>query len=112
MEDWNCAIETATDYSTQILKLAGYAEATNIAQQLIHNFADHDSDINFETASKLGIRVERHDATDRNKKVWRIFRSWLGKFLFKESLTHVIRYALPGPAAVPEGGNGDGQQAA
>ncbi len=109
MEDWNCAIETAEDYSTQILRLAGYADAPKLAQQLIHNFADHDSDINFDTASKLGIRVERHDATERNKKVWRIFRSWLGKFLFQESFTHVIRYALPGKAV---GGDGNDQQAA
>jgi Serine dehydrogenase proteinase len=111
LEDWNCAIETAEDYSTQILQLSGYSKPAYLAHQLIHHFADHDSDINFETAKKLGIRVERHDATERNKEVWRIFRSWLGKFLFQESGTHVIRYALPGPAAAPPGGNGNGEQA-
>lgn len=99
MEDWNCAIETAENYSTEILRLAGYDKPEAIAHQLIHHFADHDSDINFDTAKSLGIRVERHDATERNKRVWRIFRSWLGKFIFSESGTHVIRYALP--AATP-----------
>ncbi|MFZ0417629.1 MAG: ATP-dependent Clp protease proteolytic subunit [Candidatus Sulfotelmatobacter sp.] len=111
MEDWNCAIETAQDYSTEILSLSGYSEPEKLAHQLIHHFADHDSDINFETAKKLGIRVEKHDATERNKKVWRIFRSWLGKFLFQESGTHVIRYVLPRPPA-PGGSNGNGKQQA
>jgi len=110
MEDWNCAIETAEDYSTQILKLAGYPDPGKLAHQLIHHFADHDSDINFDTAQALGIRVEKHDATERNKKVWRIFRSWLGKFLFQESLTHVIRYALPSKPT--GGGNNNGHQTA
>ena len=44
---------------------------------------------------KIGIRVEKSDESDRNKKVWRILRSWLGEFIFAESGTHVIRYALP-----------------
>lgn len=95
MEDWNCAIETAEQYAEEILRLSGYDEPEKMAHELIHHFADHDSDINFDTAKKIGIRVEKSDQTDRNKKVWRILRSWLGEFIFAESGTHVIRYALP-----------------
>ncbi|HZR32781.1 MAG TPA: ATP-dependent Clp protease proteolytic subunit [Terriglobales bacterium] len=109
MEDWNCAIETAEDYSGQILQLANYKQPDKLAHELIHHFADHDSDINFDTAKHLGIRVERHDANERNKKVWRIFRAWLGKFLFLESGTHVIRYVLP---KRKEGKGDDGERQA
>jgi hypothetical protein len=95
MEDWNSAIKTAEQYVETILTLAKYKESGTLAHQLIHHFPDHDSDINFDTAQKLGIRVERSDASERNKKVWRLFRCWLGQFLFEESGTHVIRYVLP-----------------
>jgi hypothetical protein len=111
MEDWQGAIETSYDYATQILKLAGYSKPWEIAAKLIHRFSDHDSDINFGTAHDLGIRVEKHDANDRYKRNWRIFRYWLGKFLFLESGTHVIRYAVP-HAQAQTGGNGNGEQAA
>ena len=97
MEDWNSAIQTAEIYATEILKLANYqqAVAARLASVLIHEFSDHDYDINFDLAQTLGIRVEKNDATDRNKKVWRYFRAWLGKYLFEESATHQIRYVFP-----------------
>jgi hypothetical protein len=95
MEDWNCAIQTAEQYAEEILKMSGYDKSDELARQLIHHFADHDSDINVDTAKTLGIRVERNDTTERSRNVWRILRSWLGQFLFQESGTHVIRYALP-----------------
>jgi len=95
MEDWNCAIQTAEQYAEEILKMSGYDKPQGLAHELIHHFADHDSDINFDTARALGIRVERNDVSERSRNVWRIFRSWLGQFLFEESGTHVIRYALP-----------------
>jgi len=95
MEDWNSAIQTSEQYVEQILTLAKYKEAKKLARELIHSFADHDSDINYETAKKMGIRVEKAIGSDRNRKVWRLFRYWLGQFLFLESGTHVIRYALP-----------------
>lgn len=95
MEDWNCAINTAEQYVETILTLSKYANAETMAHELIHHFPDHDSDINFETAVKIGIRAERADANPRNKKVWRSFRCWLGRFLFEESGTHVIRYVFP-----------------
>lgn len=97
MEDWNCSIGTAEQYVEEILKLAGYGDnSPKIARELIHNFVDHDSDINVDTAEKIGLRVEKHDASERNKKIWRLFRYWLGQFLFQEAGTHVIRYVLPG----------------
>ncbi|HEV2234888.1 MAG TPA: ATP-dependent Clp protease proteolytic subunit [Terriglobia bacterium] len=95
MEDWNCVIRTAEQYVEEILKMAKYAQPSEMAHQLIHHFADHDSDINVDTAKNLGIRVEKNDISSRSEEVWRIFRSWLGKFLFEESGTHVIRYVLP-----------------
>ena len=103
MEDWNCAIETAEQYASEILKLSGYDNPDDLAHQLIHHFADHDSDINVDTAKSLGIRVESNDASERSKNVWRIFRSWLGQFLFEESGTHVIRYVLPKEGCVDGG---------
>ena len=95
MEDWNSTVETAEQYATEILTLAKYKKPGELAHALIHHFSDHDSDINCETAVELGIRAERHDESDRNKRTWRIFRGWLGKFLFEESGTHVLRYVLP-----------------
>jgi Serine dehydrogenase proteinase len=95
MEDWNCAIETAEQYAEEILRISGYAEPEKMAHELIHHFADHDSDINLDAAKELGLRAEKNDVSERSKNVWRIFRSWLGKFLFEESGTHVIRYVLP-----------------
>jgi hypothetical protein len=48
-----------------------------------------------ETAKEVGLRVEKNDASDRNNKIWRVFRAWLGQSLFTASATHIIRYVLP-----------------
>jgi hypothetical protein len=97
MEVDSAAVNTAHQYVRKILDLAQYDEETaqEIAGMLIFGYPDHDSDIDYEGAEGLGIRVERHDASSRNLKVWRLMRSWLGKYLYAESGTHTIRYVFP-----------------
>jgi len=97
MEGDYAAVTTSFQYAREILKLAGYTtdDCLSIAWDLVYSFPDHDSDIDYAKADELGLRVERHNASERNKKVWRIMRSWLGTYLYEESGTHIIRYVFP-----------------
>ena len=103
MEVDNAAVKTGFQYVKKILEISKYDDETadDIAAMLIFGFPDHDSDIDYEGAEGLGLRVERHDATPRNLKVWRHMRSWLGKYLYAESGTHTIRYVFPA-SVVPQ----------
>lgn len=107
MEEWNAAIDTAVQYATQILQLAKYGDnAAAIANSLVFDFPDHDYDLDFDRAKELGLRVERYDASARNKNIWRHFRSWLGACIFQQSGTHIVRYVLPqGGVTAREGGS-------
>lgn len=60
MEDWNGSIETAEGYATMILQLANYGDRSGeIAHNLVYHFTEHDADLDFELAKKLGLRVEK-----------------------------------------------------
>ena len=97
MEEWNATIQTAEVYVKTILQLSGYQQdvAEKIARALVTEFPAHDADINCDMAKELGIRAERNDESERNNKIWRLFRAWLGKYLFEEAGTHVLRYIVP-----------------
>jgi hypothetical protein len=113
MEVDSASVNTGYQYVKRILEASRYDDATAeaIATLLIFGFADHDSDIDYDGAKDLGLRVERHDASPRNIKVWRLMRSWLGKYLYVESGTHTIRYVFPAVVveAPPEGSTNEAQ---
>src|SRR5262249_36117276 len=79
MEDWNASVMAAEVYAAQILQLSKYEEAKSveIAHALIHDYPIHDSDINYDEAKELGLRVEKYDASERTARIWRHFRAWL-----------------------------------
>lgn len=96
MEDWHAAVSMAEDCVAKILQMSRYGEdAQRIAIALVREFPDHDNDIDYEAAKNLGLRVARYDESERNRRVWRHFRAWLGGSLFQESATHIVRYVLP-----------------
>jgi Serine dehydrogenase proteinase len=95
MEDWNGAVETAIEYVTKILSLSKYNAAAVIADNLVYHFNEHDSDIDYEVAKNLGLRVHKYDSSQKTQTIWRHFRRWLGMFLPEASTAHVIRYVLP-----------------
>lgn len=97
MEEWQRDVDTAEAYAKHILTIADYKpeDASRIAKALVRDFSQHDSDINYQVAKDLGLRVERHSDSQRNQRIWRHFRTWLGKFFMEESGTHVVRYVFP-----------------
>jgi len=97
MEVDGAAINSAVKYVVEILQMAGYGDSsTRIAYTLIHGFPEHESDIDFDAAKDLGLRVRDHVEDAHSQKVWRVMRAWLGSYIFEASGVHIIRYAIPG----------------
>ena len=96
MEVDHQALGAAQRYVSEILNLAGYGEKTSdITGRLIYGFPEHDSDIDAEMAESVGLRVKSHDKDAQTKRIWRVMRNWLGKYMGTESGVHIIRYVLP-----------------
>ena len=106
MEDWNGSVETAIEYATKIFSLSNYSSAQAIAHSLVYHFSEHDSDIDYEVAKNLGLRVHKYNSAPKTQTIWRHFRRWLGMFLSEASTTHVVRYVLP--VSTGRKGNGTG----
>jgi len=87
-------METAISYAQEVLSMSGYKNADEIAQKLVLMFSSHSFVITKDLAKDIGLNVRSHEDY---KDVWDLMRLWLSKYIFKEEITHCIRYALPIP---------------
>ncbi|MCL0072705.1 ATP-dependent Clp protease proteolytic subunit [Dehalococcoidia bacterium] len=92
MEEWSGWMDTAIDYVSDVLGLAGYENNGEIAQRIVMGFSSHDYVINYEKAHDIGLNVK--NAVDFHG-TWDVMRYWLSKYMLEQEVTHCIRYALP-----------------
>jgi len=92
MEEWSGFMDLAISYVGEILELAGYEDNEETAQNLVLTFPSHSYVITRDRAREIGLSVK--DSEDF-KDIWNTMRYWLSKYVFKEEITHCIRYVLP-----------------
>ncbi|MGQ9631485.1 MAG: hypothetical protein ACUVXI_14420 [bacterium] len=85
-------MDTAISYVSEILELTGYEDSEEIAQKLVLAFPTHGYVIARDKAREIGLNVKD---SEECKEIWNIMRYWLSKYIFKEEITHCIRYVLP-----------------
>ncbi len=95
MEEWNGIISAMTDYVTEVLSKAGYADAGEIAKKLVTSYPTHSYVLNEAKAGAVGLNVV--SATDQ-PEAWKVMRYWLSKYLVEQRLTHCVRYVIPSGA--------------
>ena len=96
MEEWGGYVYEATQYTREILGLAGYEQdvALAIAARLVNGFSSHSEVIHADRARDLGLKIAKDD--DLNEEL-AVLRSWLWRYLFEPSTTHIVRYVIPSP---------------
>lgn len=92
MEEWSGSMDTAIDYVSDILNLAGYEDSSQIANRLVLAYPSHSYVITQEKANEIGLSTR--DSTEV-EDIWDMMRYWLSKYMFEEEMTHCIRYVLP-----------------
>ena len=90
-------IATAVNYVEEILTLAGYKEAKEIAYRLTFDLGVHSQVIHYELASRIGLNV----IPDKNKvELWDVMRKWLREYLYNPAGTNFIKYVIPPKPAI------------
>lgn len=85
-------IATGVNYVEEILTLAGYKEAKEIAYKLTFDLGVHSQVIHYELAKRIGLSV----IPDEEKvELWDVMRKWLREYLYNPAGTNFIKYVIP-----------------
>jgi hypothetical protein len=90
-------IATGVNYVEEILTLAGYKEAKEIAYKLTFDLGVHSQVIHYELANRIGLSVIRDEA---EVELWDAMRKWLRVYLYNPAGTNFIKYVIPSKLAI------------
>jgi len=104
LEEVSSIIATGVNYVEEILKLAGYKEASEIAYKLTFDPGVHSKVIHYELAKRIGLNVI---ADVEKVELWDIMRAWLRQYLYNPAGTNFIKYVIPQRDIITEEKKGD-----
>ena len=85
-------IATGVNYVEEILTLAGYKEAKDIAYKLTFDLGVHSQVIHYDLAKRIGLNVE---PDEKSVELWDMMRKWLREYLYNPAGTNFIKYVIP-----------------
>ena len=93
-DEMRCFLLLSQGYARDLLRMGGFEEekAKQISRQLVYGYPAHETVIDLEEARKVGLRAV--SAADR-KTAWAMMTEWYSQYLFVDSPTHHVRFALP-----------------
>ena len=88
-------IATGVNYVEEILTLASYKEAEEIAYKLTFDLGVHSQVIHYDLANRIGLNVI---PDEKMVELWDAMRKWLREYLYNPAGTNFIKYVIPKPA--------------
>ncbi len=92
LEEVSSIIATGVNYVEEILKLAGYKDASEIAYKLTFDPGVHSKVIHYELAKRIGLNAI---ADVERVELWDTMRAWLRQYLYNPAGTNFIKYVIP-----------------
>jgi hypothetical protein len=92
LEEVSSIIATGVNYVEEILRLAGYKEASEIAYKLAFDPGIHSKVIHYELAKRIGLNVVNEI---EKVELWDTMRTWLRQYLYSPAGTNFIKYVIP-----------------